>query len=544
MFTLAILIGGYSYFILALGLLGLLYPHLIAAVSSVFLFLIFWWQRKNLTTKGRQFKGELLCCDRHLKTHLTVLFLRSIFNTFIVSLLVFLAVVNLIGALGPELGFDALWYHLTLPKIYLESSRISFIPGNLLYYSVMPRLTEMLYLAALAIQGEILAKVIHWGFGILSVAALYKLAKKYFTTQTSLLVALVFYSTLIVGWQSVTAYVDLTRTFFEVLALWAFLEWWESRKMRWLMLSAVIMGLAISTKILALGSLFVFTVLIVFHSVIHRESEGNWVIRVLGYWVIGLLVSSPWFYLAYKATGNPVYPLFSGILDKAHDLAIPPFTSLATFAWDLTFKAQDPVSPIYLAFLPIVVLSFKKFKPALKIVALYSLLAWFVFWLIPKTGGSRFILPYLPAFSLVLGSLWEIGWPNKFQKILAAAVIFVAIFHLGYRVAANSKFLPVILGQEIKQEFLTKYLPFETNVFYDTDGYFAKNINAWDRVLILGTHNLFYVNFPFIHESWYREGEKFNYILTQNTDLPQKFGQAPLVYNNPKTGVKLYKTGD
>ena len=41
-----------------------------------------------------------------------------------ISLLLFLVVlqvsINLIGVLGPELAFDALWYHLTLPKIYLE----------------------------------------------------------------------------------------------------------------------------------------------------------------------------------------------------------------------------------------------------------------------------------------------------------------------------------------------------------------------------------------------------------------------------------------
>ena len=33
-------------------------------------------------------------------------------------------IINLIGALGPELGFDALWYHLTLPKIYLSEGKI------------------------------------------------------------------------------------------------------------------------------------------------------------------------------------------------------------------------------------------------------------------------------------------------------------------------------------------------------------------------------------------------------------------------------------
>ena len=133
------------------------------------------------------------------------------------------------GALGPEIGFDALWYHLTIPKLYLENNSIFYIPGGLLYYSTIPKLTEMLYTAAIALNGEILAKLIHFCFGILTCVALFKLSRLFFSLKISLIAVVIFYSNLVVGWQSITAYVDLARTFFEIMALWAFAKFVKSK---------------------------------------------------------------------------------------------------------------------------------------------------------------------------------------------------------------------------------------------------------------------------------------------------------------------------
>ena len=61
------------------------------------------------------------------------------------SLLIIQIVVNFIGALGPELGFDALWYHLTEAKLFWHTKSLTPIPGNLLYWSGFPRLMELIY---------------------------------------------------------------------------------------------------------------------------------------------------------------------------------------------------------------------------------------------------------------------------------------------------------------------------------------------------------------------------------------------------------------
>jgi len=59
----------------------------------------------------------------------------------------------------------------------------------------------------------------------------YKLSRKFFNPVISWIAVVVFYSNLVVGWESITAYIDLTRTFFEILALWGFINWWENQRL-------------------------------------------------------------------------------------------------------------------------------------------------------------------------------------------------------------------------------------------------------------------------------------------------------------------------
>ena len=227
MFTIAVLIGIYSYFIFALGLLGLLYRENVIIFSLLYIVVIVLAYRKKIINVLKLIRIE--------KTP------NINFSFVLITLIVSLALVNLIGVLGPELGFDALWYHLTLPKIYLNTHMITHIPGGLLYYSDMPKLTEMLYVGALSFGSETLAKLVHFAFGILSAIALYKLSRNLFSKTYSFLAVLIFYSNLVVAWQSTTAYIDLARTFFEIMALWGFVNWWKKGERKWLIESAVML---------------------------------------------------------------------------------------------------------------------------------------------------------------------------------------------------------------------------------------------------------------------------------------------------------------
>lgn len=525
MAEIAILIGIYSYLIFALGLVGFLTKEPLVILTLGFLVLV-------TRTIGRGI--------RRMKGIRGIREIKSLEKVFI-GLLMLQAVVNLIGAIGPELGFDALWYHLTLPKIYLQNKRILYIPGSLLYYSPMPKLLEMVYTAALAIQGENLAKLVHFAFGILSAVALFKLAKRYLNSQISLIVTSIFYTSLIVGWQSITAYVDLGRTFFEILALDYFLRWWEDNKNSNLIDSAIMLGLAVTTKILSLGSLLIFVTLIF---VKFHKNFKKFLLFNTYYFLFTILIPLPWLVFSFIHTGNPFYPVFSKILDSSHQIVSFNLVRFFEDFWKLFLYSPNSTLPVFLIFFPFLILQFKNFKQIEKLLLAYCLFAYLIWYFIPRVGGGRFILPYLPAFSLLCGFIFENLKDEKLRFLSLFFLLFLVLINTSYRLAANYRFLPVILGKESKKDFLAKNLNFRFGDFYDVDGFLQENIQKEDLVLIYGIHNLYYVNFPFLHESWAISGTPITHVLVKDGELPKKFGRPYLVYQNYFTGIKLYLYGN
>lgn len=521
MFTLGFLIGLLAYTILILGKLSSLtfFPILLSTIfySS----LLFFWLKSRYKEKPPKFPK------------------LSKIEWLIFILIIIFSIIHLIGALAPEIFYDALWYHLTLPKLYLARQKIFFIPGNLLYYSAMPSLGEILYTIALALGNEITAKILHLSFGLLTTFLIYQFGAKIFNKKVGLIASLVFISDLAFSWQATTAYIDLIRTFFEFSTFYFFYLWQKTKDDLNLYKAGILGGFALSTKYQAIGSIIIFTILTFFYS---KDQKVRRIFKFL--FPVGLF-SGYWFINAFFQTGNPIYPIFSGILSDMHQFKIPYLINFFTDFFALSNMPSDwtsPISPIYLILLPLAIyLTFKikKIRP----LAIFSLLAYVYWFLTPKTGGSRFILPYLPVFAIFVSSIFCETKENKIPKLIQnfslLLIIFISLIHLSLRAYINKKAIPVILGTKTKQQFLLENLDL-THAFLDTDEYFKNNIGKNDNVLIIGGQNLYYVDFPFTHES-FEEYQKYNFIMTQYVNLPVRFGNLKPIYENQKTKVKLYR---
>ena len=117
MYVFAIYIAIYAYLILALGLTSRLTNTNIGVLSFIFGLIFF----KRLINSIKQHFIQI--------SHLFKLIKKDWLIFMIMLLIVIQALINLVGALGPELSFDSLWYHLTLPKLYLEQQRVYFLQG-------------------------------------------------------------------------------------------------------------------------------------------------------------------------------------------------------------------------------------------------------------------------------------------------------------------------------------------------------------------------------------------------------------------------------
>jgi hypothetical protein len=77
---------------------------------------------------------------------------------------------TLLSSLSPPFHFDALTYHLVLPRLYLEAGRFYYVPQNM--YWGMPQTAEMLYTWAMALAGDPAAAALGWAIGVLTLAAM------------------------------------------------------------------------------------------------------------------------------------------------------------------------------------------------------------------------------------------------------------------------------------------------------------------------------------------------------------------------------------
>lgn len=521
MFALALLFGIYSYLLFVLGLVGLFNKESILGVSIIFLILSAYYFYTH--------KSDIP------KINLKNKKIRPLLILFLV-----LAGVNLIGALAPEFSFDALWYHLSLPKIFLQNNSFIYaIEGNF-YYSVMPKLGEMLFTPFIAFNFDVLAKLVQWIFGILTSIVIYKISRRYFDEIKSFLAVLIFYSSLIIAWESTVAYVDLIRAFFEVMGLWGFLVWRETRDRKILIESAIFIGLAVSTKLLAMGSIIIFIIL--FFSF---EKDKIFAFKnSFLFTVVVLLSVSPWLILAFLITGNPIFPIFSEVYPSfpVNYFLLP--SNFLNDMFTIFVKADIPISPLYLIFLPFALILYKKFDTEFKILSIYFFMALVIWYFTPRTGGGRFFLAYLPIASIIcVGVIAQ--FKNKIlYKYSYYLIILVFASTIFYRGIANARYIPVVLGIETRDDFLASKLNFDFGDFYDTDSFFENNINDEDVVLLYGFHNLYYVNFPFIHIDFVKKGDRFNYIATQKVDLPERFINWELVHENSVTNVKIYRDGE
>jgi len=426
--------------------------------------------------------------------------LKNRLSKLLLLLIIIQALVNLIGALGPELGFDALWYHLTEAKLFLQRKSIVPIQGNLLYWSGLPRLAEIFYALALAVWDERLTKIIHWSFGILSAYLVYQIARKKNTHFASLASALLFYSTLLIGWLSISSYIDLIMTVFLLLALNC-RKWWSRG------LSLILAG-AVKLHALAYGLAITFI---------------PWaILGALPFWLINYFSTKNFFYPFLENFGFESEWMTNGFL---YWLSRP----LRLF-FDIDYR----VGPIILI---LFLISLKNLNAKYKLLNTITIV-FFLWWFGPGTGFGRFSIFLLALLSIHSTRLFSF---KKIPQIPLVLILFQAVVGITGRAWANQKYLPVILHQQSKADFLTSNLKFHFGDFYDIDGWFKQNIKSTDKVLIYNIHNLYYVDFPYDHHTWINPDAHYTHILVgDNQNLPEKYGNLPLIYQNPTTQVKLY----
>ncbi len=436
-----------------------------------------------------------------------------------------LAIINFLGVLMPELGFDALWYHLTLSKLFLFKGQWYF-PGGLFYYSSMPRLAELISLPLFQLFESSGPKFIQFTSGLITSLLIYRLTNKLIAKKLLSLIAMnLFYATWLVSWQSSSAYVDLVRTLFEVSALYFLTS--KPSTVRWKLISGICLGLSIGTKWHAIGSLFLFT--IIFSPVVILPA---------------LLIASPWFYVANHFTGNPVYPLFEKFMSQTQMAQVPanfysPLVILKRFLLApvfITRPSEDFLSPVIGLVFILSILALFSSKKLIRKISLLGILGTFLLLLTPPPS-TRYYLPYMPA--VIIAAIYVISKLKEKISIWLIALFTISSFLiLSLRLIALAKYLPYLSGRVTLNQFLSGLSHRLPDTFIDTDDFVKNNLPPDAKYLISNLHNLYYFPYNFDHESFADQNKRYDYLITKGVDPKEINGK--LVHQN-KLGIQIFK---
>ena len=263
-------------------------------------------------------------CESHLKITLILLMAAIIGAVIILSWV-------------PPVSRDALTHHLAVPKLYLKHGSICEIPS--IAFSYYPMNLDLLYIIPLYFGNDIVPKFIHFMFALLTAWLIYGYLAKRLDTMWALFGAIFFLSLPIIVKLSITVYVDLGLIFFSTASLISLLKWIESQfQVKFLILSGICCGMALGTKYNGLIVFFLLTVIVPFiyigqtnkataeEKAINKDGSIKNQFKAIGFgtvfFLVALVVYSPWMIRNYVWKGNPIYPLYHNLINPKRSISV------------------------------------------------------------------------------------------------------------------------------------------------------------------------------------------------------------------------------
>jgi 4-amino-4-deoxy-L-arabinose transferase-like glycosyltransferase len=495
--------GTTAYLIFILGILQVLYPGSAYPVLILGLLALCYKRQDFKNGMGRLFKDIAQIAAPPFTTA------KSAWLSFIV-LFIFL---NLGIALTPPISKDALIYHLVGPRIFIQSHGMGFISGN--FYTNFPFTTEMLFAMGMLLKGPILAKLIHFSFGILTLAAIFQWTAAKSSVSTGLLAAAVYYTLPLVAKLSGWAYIDLSLAFFVLIMIVALLDWKEFHHKGFLALAGVFGGLAMGTKY----SGIIMVLIIMLGALLYLTKENRMGTKAVQVFFIAAVVASPWYLKNWILTGNPTYPflysLFGGRewsqeMAKTYAMFLsfvgsgPGILNYLRLPWDICFVGGGTrpdfdgfIGPIFLL-VPILSMAVRPKSVEIRFMLFFSLL-YFILWgmLIQQL---RLLVPIFPVLSIIL-ALFIYKTPKAWRRTRLCILFFClftfainSYFHLDYlRRIAPHKYLS---GIQSEAQFLESHLPSYTAIEY-----INHHLTDQDKVLFVFLGNgLYYCKRPYVYD--------------------------------------------
>lgn len=437
----------------------------------------------------------------------------------------------LLEVFTPPYSWDALVYHLTVPRIYLEHQGFGYIPLNV--YSNMPMNIDMLYLICLRFFDDVIAKMLHCALGLLLGLGMINFSRHYLRSwRPGAGATIILLTNPMVNYEYGVAFIDVGMAFFMFIAFYSALKSMTSHESRarvdWLILSGLFCGFLTGAKYTGIFSAFAILAVLLSGVIWKRKLQSSyntktWVIAVvIIFWCVASLLS-PWLIKNVVFTGNPLYPMFYSLFG-GKDWSI--YMSRQLIDWQHSIGQGRTIIDYFL--LPIRIFTISKYDykhfagpmcPAILVAFGVSLLVcprehrrWF--WLlivgfigffIPWSLGAqqvRFLIPAIPLLALASALFIAGAKKTTWQKnLILSVLVIILIFGIYYnfpQFRMNLKNLPMIFGKETRGEFLSSRVR-----SFRCFKYLEQVTDKNDTIVFLYENKGYYLRRPFLADGMY-----------------------------------------
>lgn len=441
-------------------------------------------------------------------------------------------------AMSPPVSWDASAYHLTLPKLFIEHGGFRAVDMNV--YSQWPLGVELLFALAMLMRDHVLAKLVHFGFGLATLLAIAAGCRRWHRPESGFIAIAFFLANPVVIFELRVANVDLAQAFFTTLAFLLMLESLRSNPISrpHLLLAGICCGLTAAIKVQGIVAAGIIGALMA-PRFLSAGTRGD-ARRGLALFAIPIAVLwIPWLVKAAIATGNPVYPFFfdifggpdwsSALEDQLQtwqqsigmgreplDYLLLPLRVILLGAWGYdTFDGE--IGAFWLVVLPLAIFLSRRQHLASRAMVVAGL--FFLFWSL-TSQQIRFLVPILPLVSMAAGcvivDLLD-GLRSPRERHLAIAWARAATFALALFYSQAS----MVAGWRALQRYQNETGDLIETAVPPVDRWIHSNLPADARLLFLNTNQGFFCQREYLADSFFEASQIADWLApaTSTGDL-------------------------
>lgn len=353
---------------------------------------------------------------------------------------------NILKALLPPHGpTDVLYYHMTLPKLFLAREAIvtypTFVP------SFFPANGELLFTLSMVLGGPSFVGLTHFGFSLLTVIGLYAYAQKYVHTQFALLPGIIYVTAPVVNSWGTMAYTCAMVGFYLFIFTMLLLEEGPKSSRKEAAVWGVMAGMALGLKYQAIPLIGAITLCFCMMKI---KASRRFLPQLLIALAVGTLIASPWFIRNYLVTGNPFFPVlddlfpssliqgegsrggdthFAGALASALKVVMENPFSFFSFLWFDAWEHEDFqrfIGPLFLGLVPFS-LFLRRISPKWPLIVL-SVTLCLVSALLLR-GNMRYVLILVILMSFLSGAVVQevLCFAKQWERVALVSFFSLAV---------------------------------------------------------------------------------------------------------------------